>query len=92
MEGLVESCNLGGVDVRGVDTNELDMVRTAIEELADGALATDAELRDGPEERFPGAVTIFAISRPSSPILPCTSVSSSRSSTMAASTDAGSPV
>lgn len=34
--------------------------------------------RDGPDERFEGAVANFAISRPSSPTLPCSSVISSR--------------
>ena len=64
------SLGLEGVTLRTAEATELDMDRTAIEELVDGALARDAALLEGPEERFPGAVTIFAISRPSSPMRP----------------------
>ena len=42
----------------------------AMDELVEGALATVAVFLPGPDVRFPGAVTIFAISRPSSPMRP----------------------
>lgn len=43
---------------------------TAMEEVVCGATKTEAACRDGPEDRFDGAVAIFAISRPSSPTRP----------------------
>lgn len=53
------------------------MVRIAMEETAEGDLPTAVELLEGPEERFPGEVASFAISRPISPMRPCNSASSS---------------
>lgn len=89
IDGLVELCLLGGVIPC---TIELDIDRTAMDELADGARLIGAEVRDGPEERLEGEVAIFAISRPNSPIRPWTSASSSRSSEIAASPFTISPV
>lgn len=60
---------LGGV-ARGGLVKFREMDCTATEELVDGALPIAAGLREGPDERLPGAVTILAISRPSSPIRP----------------------
>lgn len=91
-EVLGSLTDFGGVEVRGAVDTDVDMERRAIEELADGDLAMEAEPRDGPEERLPGAVIILAISRPSSPMRPWTSAISSRSSPTAASRVAGSPV
>lgn len=39
---------------------------TAMEEVVCGATKMEAACRDGPEDRFGGAVASFAISRPSS--------------------------
>ena len=44
--------------MRGAVDTWLDMDRTAIEELVDGALPIEAEPREGPELRLLGAVII----------------------------------
>ena len=67
--GLVAPCARGGVWRGGLVTlREIDC--TAMDELVEGALPMAAAFREGPDARLPGAVTIFAISRPSSPMRP----------------------
>ena len=58
--GLVVPAALGGV-ARGGLVTFLEIDWMAMDELVDGALPSVAGLREGPEARFPGAVTIFAI-------------------------------
>ena len=82
--GLAEPATRGGVDV-GLVAMFCEMERTATAEVADGARAMAAELREGPDARLPGAVMSFAISRPISPIRACSSASSSRMSLKPAS-------
>lgn len=60
---------LGGVDV-GLIVIFCEIERTATADVVDGARAMAAALREGPEDKLPGAVSSFAISRPSSPKRP----------------------
>ena len=81
LTGLVVPAR-GGVE-RGGLVSFCEMDWTAMEELVEGALPNIPAFRVGPEDRLPGAVTIFAISRPNSPMRPCSSAISSLISTRA---------